>query len=120
MATDQIFLIVDDDSDDIELFREAIGEIDHRVVCQAAKDCGEALEKLRNVSDVLPDLIFLDLNMPGMDGRACLAELKKDARLKNIPVIIYTTSSHVRDKVDTLELGAAYFLTKANSFGKMR
>jgi len=70
--------------------------------------------------DVLPDYISLDLNMPRMDGRACLGEQKKDARLGEIPIIIYTTSSNVRDRVETLELGATYFLTKANSFNKMR
>lgn len=120
MQTDRKILIVDDDKDDIDLFCEAIGEIDPGAVCLVANACEEALEKLRSGADGLPDLIFLDLNMPGMDGRACLRELKRDAKVRDIPVIIYTTSSHVRDRVETLNLGAAYYLTKANSFNKMR
>ncbi len=117
METNPNVLIDDDDKDDIDLFCEAIGEIYPDRACHIANDCGEALEKLRGGSDVLPDLIFLDLNMSGMYGRACLAELKKDVKLKNIPVIIYTTSSHEKDRVVTLKLGTAYFLAKANLFG---
>ncbi len=98
METDRKILIVDDDKDDIDLFCEAIGEIDPGAVCHIANACEEALEKLRSGADGLPDLIFLDLNMPGMDGRACLGELKGDAKVRDIPVIIYTTSSHVRDR----------------------
>jgi CheY-like chemotaxis protein len=120
MGTDRQILIVDDDNGDIALFCEAMAEIDPGAVCHVANDCGEALEKLRDGSDVAPDLVFLDLNMPGMDGRACLRELKGDERSRDIPIIVYTTSSHVRDRVETLMLGAAYFLNKANSFPKMR
>lgn len=122
METNTTVLIVDDDKDDIDFFRMAMQKIDPGAVCHVANDCEEALEKLRHEYEgaVLPDYIFLDLNMPRMDGRACLKELKKDAKLRNIPVIIYTTSSHARDRDETLKLGAAYFLTKPNALGKMR
>lgn len=122
METNPTVLIVDDDDDDIELFFMAMKKIDPDAVCHVANDCEEALEKLRREYDVdvLPDYIFLDLNMPRIDGKTCLAELKKDARLKEIPVIIYTTSAHHRDREETLKLGAAYFLTKASSFSKIQ
>lgn len=112
-------MIVDDDGDDIDFFCQAITVINPDGVCQIANDGEEALEILRNGTDVLPDIIFLDLNMPGMDGKMCLLELKKDAKFKNIPVIIYTTSSYQQDREEILTLGAAYFLTKANSFSKI-
>lgn len=122
MDTNLKILIVDDDRDDIDLFCLAMEKIDPGAECRAAKDCEEALKTLRlEYEDKdLPDCIFLDLNMPCMDGKTCLKELKKDAKLKEIPVIIYTTSSHERDKEETAKLGAAYFLTKAYSFSQMR
>jgi CheY-like chemotaxis protein len=64
---------------------------------------------------VLPDLILLDLNMPKMDGKQCLDELKKDERLSQIPVFIYTTSSQSKDIEYTLQLGAECFITKPSS-----
>ena len=79
--------------------------------CREAQNGAEALKLLRREKQ-LPDFIFLDLNMPQMDGRECLEELKKDERLKYIPVIIYTTSSFEQDKLITQKLGAAYYLVK--------
>lgn len=58
--------------------------------------------------------------MPRMDGRVCLKELKRDAGLKHIFIIIYTTSSQQKERDETLELGAAYFPTKASSSREMR
>ncbi|MBO9572516.1 MAG: response regulator, partial [Chitinophagaceae bacterium] len=104
------------DIDDQELFVEAIGEIDKSIKCLTAANCEEALDLLRNRKIELPDLIFLDLNMPRLNGKQCLAELKKESHLNHIPVIIYSTSSEKRDIEETSRLGAAYFLTKPNKF----
>ena len=82
------FLIVDDDADDCEFFCEAVSEINPHSRCLLANNGEDALMKLRTEMTNLPDLIFLDLNMHRMDGRKCLIELKKDSKLKNIPVII--------------------------------
>jgi len=120
METDQKFMIVDDDADDTELFCAALYEIDPSHTCMAVHDCREAFLKLQGGTDILPDFIFLDLNMPEMDGRTFLKEIKKTAGLKDIPIIIYTTSAHRKDREETLTLGAAYFLTKATSYGKIR
>lgn len=68
----------------------------------------------------LPDFIFLDLNMPKMYGRTCLAELRKDVRLATIPVIIFTTSSDPKDINEIRKLGASYFLTKPYNLQKLR
>ncbi len=109
------FMIVDDDSEDCSFFCEAVTEIDADVQVVIAINGEDALMKLREMN-TLPDFLFLDLNMPRMDGRQCLAELKKDFKLKHIPVIIFTTSSSQRDIDDTKKLGAAYFLTKPSDF----
>jgi CheY-like chemotaxis protein len=85
---------------------------DHpRWLCQEAEDGEDALKQLRSPAQ-LPDYIFLDLNMPGMDGTQCLSELKKDTKLKDIPVIIYSTSGYRKDMDFTHILGASHYITK--------
>jgi len=104
-------MIVDDDKDDRFFFRSAIRKNNPSYECIEAEDGADALEQLRKAKQ-LPDFIFLDLNMPKMDGRECLKELKKDKNLNKIPVIIYSTSGYQVDIKVTKELGADYFLTK--------
>ncbi|MGB7394858.1 MAG: response regulator [Pricia sp.] len=118
MDKNQIYLIIDDDADDIDFFCEAIEEIDEEAECLMARNGEEALRLLRK-QNTFPDCIFLDLNMPRMDGKTCLAEMKKDKGLKDIPVVIYTTSTHLKDREETLQLGADHFLTKPISFKKL-
>ena len=90
-------LIVDDDADDRSLFLEAVKDVDDTIVCFEANDGQQALEMLNNMDGSLPDFIFLDLRMPRYNGEKCLFEIKKTERLKNIPVIIYTTSKNVEE-----------------------
>ncbi len=119
MGKQKLFFIVDDDADDQELFMEAVSEVDNSIKCLSSSDCEEALDLLKNKKIALPDMIFLDLNMPRFNGKQCLAELKKQAHLRNIPVIIYSTSSEKRDIDETTRLGAAHFLTKPNNFEEL-
>ncbi len=111
MNRKKVLMIVDDDIDDRFFFRNAVQELGEAYEYREAGQGIEALECLCK-ADTLPDFIFLDLNMPLMDGKTCLAELKKDEKLKNIPVIIYTTSTYGEDKEFTDKLGAAYYLVK--------
>jgi CheY-like chemotaxis protein len=119
MKAKRTFFIVDDDIDDQELFKEAVNEVDGSIQCLSASNCEEALDLLRHRKIVLPDMIFLDLNMPRLNGKQCLSELKKIAHLRDIPVIIYSTSSEKRDIEETSRLGAAHFLTKPNKFDEL-
>ncbi|MEO8583107.1 MAG: response regulator [Flavitalea sp.] len=119
MSKKKTFFIVDDDIDDQELFIEAVNEVDRNIECISASDCEEALALLKSGKMTLPDMIFLDLNMPRLNGKQCLAELKKQANLRDIPVIIYSTSSEKRDVEETTLLGAAHFLTKPNKFDEL-
>lgn len=119
MMTKRTLFIVDDDTDDQDLFIEAVNEVDTSIQCMSASSCEEALDLLKNKKIRLPDIIFLDLNMPRLNGKQCLAELKKQAHLRHIPVIIYSTSSERRDIEETTRLGAAHFLTKPNKFEEL-
>ncbi len=108
-------LIVDDDPDDVQLFSEAVSGINNSFRCLSASNGEEALQLLKEAI-IKPDFIFLDLNMPRMNGKQCLVQLKTDSQFAYIPVIIYSTSKVKKDIEDTLRLGAVSFLTKPNKF----
>jgi DNA-binding NtrC family response regulator len=105
-------LIVDDDPDDRTFFMEAAKEIDENIECITANDGQKALALLRSSLSSLPDLIFLDIRMPLLNGKKCLIEIKKDDRLKHIPVIIYTTSKVVEESIELKKMGAVHFISK--------
>jgi CheY-like chemotaxis protein len=106
-------LLIDDDADDQEVFKLAVATLDLAVEVATADGGSHAFEIL-NRSD-LPDCIFLDLNMPLMNGREFLKKIKNIDRLKEIPVLIYSTSTDAKDKTDMILLGAAQFIIKPNS-----
>lgn len=111
--------LVDDDIDDQEIFALALERVNTAIRCTVANDGIEALEKLRGNKSFVPQYIFLDLNMPRVNGKQCLAEIKKDSRLDQIPVIIYSTSSDPRDIAETKQLGAAAFITKPSKISDL-
>ncbi len=104
-------LIAEDDVDDQEIFSIAISELDESYDCTYTLNGIDALERL-NHDTLLPNYIFLDLNMPRMNGIQCLAEIKKQDRLSHIPVVIYSTSSGQSFIDEALLHGAATFITK--------
>ena len=104
--------LIDDDTDDLDFFCEAVSTIDEKIICFKSSDSASALKAFQNHDVPLPDLIFLDLNMPLIDGRTFLTELKKLGAYADVPVIIYSTSTGQRDVEETRLLGAADFLTK--------
>jgi DNA-binding NtrC family response regulator len=115
MTPNMSLLIVDDDADDRMLFIEAVKEVDEKIECITATNGQEALQLLRNPAYLLPDLIFLDIRMPGFSGKKCLSEIKKDERLKHIPVIIFTTSKEVEESKELKEMGAFNFISKPSN-----
>jgi len=110
------FVVVDDDPDDVELFLEAISEISQTAICLSARDGRDLLNKLESGEIINPDIIFLDVNMPDMNGWECLMNLKKHATFKSLPVIMYSTSSAKKDAEKALELGALGFYEKPTNF----
>ena len=115
MKTSMSFFIVDDDVDDRNLFIDAVKEVDAGIECISVNNGEQALALLTDPESSLPDFIFLDLRMPRIDGKKCLVEIKKNERLKHIPVVIYTTSRDVEESKDLKELGAFYFISKPNN-----
>jgi CheY-like chemotaxis protein len=113
-----LVLIVDDDAEDCELFREAVYELDPSIKCVAAKD-GKAAVNFLDQDHTLPDYIFLDINMPVMNGRETLIEIKKTVRLRNIPVIMYSTTSDTSEIRSYYKLGVHDFLIKPHNFKKL-
>ena len=115
-----IIFIADDDIDDLDFFCDAVEEIDSTIRCITAMNGEEALKKLNNPLVPVPDFIFLDLNMPRLDGKKCLREIKKIDRLNNVPVIIYTTSKLDNDVSEMRKLGAVHFITKPSRLSDLR
>jgi len=113
-------LIVDDDADDIKFLRTAIRYVDASIQCINASNGQGALDILANASFLQPDYIFLDLNMPRMDGRECLKRIKNIASLEDIPVIIYSTSKREVVELETVPKGAVYFLTKPTKLSVLK
>jgi CheY-like chemotaxis protein len=111
----KLFLI-DDDADDRELFREALYMIDPNIICHTAMDGRKALAMLASGIVPLPNIIFLDINMPGMTGWECLDILKGGDRYRDIPVIIYSTSSYAEDIEKAHRGGALCFYIKPVRF----
>ena len=111
-------LLVDDDEDDRLFFIEAIQEVAPSLICSLAINGKKALQKLDSLVD-LPDLIFMDINMPELNGFECLKELKKSSRYQSIPVIMLSTSVSEKDSNYSMELGASMFFTKPSSYIKL-
>lgn len=114
-----VILIVDDDHEDSDFFTEAVNEIDPEIKCWIAKDGKEALSLLTKEMVMPPDYIFLDINMPLMNGRETLIEMKKNTSLRDIPVIMYSTTSDTKEIKSFYELGAYDFLIKPHNFNKL-
>jgi CheY-like chemotaxis protein len=116
-------LMADDDADDRLLAQEALAESRLMPDLRFVEDGEELMAYLRRQGNYIspdksprPGLILLDLNMPRKDGREALAEIKTDPQLRQIPIIIFTTSSGQRDIYHSYDLGASSFITKPVSF----
>jgi CheY-like chemotaxis protein len=109
-------LLVDDNPADIDLTSDVLAKSLPRSHVTTVADGEEALAFLRHrgkhVAAAVPNLIVLDLNLPGKDGRAVLAEIKTDPALKRIPVVVFTTSQADHDIERSYELGANCYVSK--------
>jgi len=112
MKENMVIFIVDDDEDDKNLFISSAMEINESISFVTASDGQEALRHLKDEHNKLPDYIFLDLRMPRVCGKRCLEEIKRDKRLHDVPVFIYTTSADVKDSIELREMGAVHFISK--------
>ena len=109
-----MILMVDDDPEDIQIFCSALYECNKPYYCISVSSGEEALQFL-NSSFILPDYIFMDLNMPRLNGKECLIQIKKEPQFSNIPVIIYSATSQHTEAEKLYTSGADYFFTKPMS-----
>lgn len=113
-------LLIDDDKDDAELFVDALQETGTDADFNHYHNGIEALARLAEPDSRQPDVIFLDINMPVVDGWECLRRIKQVALLKNIPIVMYSTSNLQEKGVSPSDVGATAFLTKPDSFSELK
>lgn len=109
-------LLIDDDEEDQEIFKDALNEVDPRLHFSAANDGEHAISLLTQQLVLKPDLIFIDMNMPKLDGKQVLQALKESDELHDVPVIMYSTFFATRDVHEIRKLGAAHHMVKATRF----
>jgi len=113
-------LLVDDDKDDYLIFQKALDHQVFKTKLDRVSDGDTLMEILRDDNKTLPDVIFLDISMPGKNGYDCLIEIKQVERLEKIPIIMYSTS-YQKDVADILfEMGANYYIKKRGAFSEVK
>ena len=118
----KFILYVDDDSDDREFLSDAFKEVNQGIKLVMAEHGLKALDYLYALKEgnaELPSLIILDINMPYLNGMETFDKLKTDVSLQHIPVVIFTSSLHPKDKLLFNNLGVE-FINKPNSIAEMR
>jgi CheY-like chemotaxis protein len=115
----RVFLI-DDDEDDRLFFGMGLNEYDPSIEMLYDRDSETALRRLSGKMQPLPDIVFLDWNMPKLSGRQLLGAIRANRRYEDVPVIIFTTSSSSEDKEEAERLGASYFLSKPSSLYELK
>jgi CheY-like chemotaxis protein len=113
-------LLADDDEDDRLFFKEAIDDIKMKTRVTTLNDGVELMEFLLQPNTVLPDIIFLDLNMPRKNGMQCLEEIRNNNILKELTIAIYSTSGAEKDIEETFVKGANVYIKKPNDFAALK
>jgi CheY-like chemotaxis protein len=114
--TDMVLLCIDDDNDDLDFFIEAVGTINSSYRCIKAMNGEQGLAILKSV---VPDYIFLDINMPGMGGKEVLKLIRAERKLDDVPVIMLSTYINTEDVQEYKRKGANECIVKPPSFTKL-
>jgi CheY-like chemotaxis protein len=120
LAHTRHILLADDDKDDLGLFGEILEELPFAIELTVVHNGEQLMQFLNEKKDKLPDVLFLDLNMPRKNGFDCLTELKKDEKLKMLPVIIFTTSNEPSVINLLYKTGAHYYIRKPNNVVQLK
>ncbi len=112
--------LADDDEDDRFLFKDAIEEIKIKTKLSLFSDGKELMDYLSLPNVILPEVVFLDLNMPIKNGMQCLKEIRANPKLIDLSVAIYSTSSSEKDIEDTFVYGANIYINKPNTFKELK
>jgi CheY-like chemotaxis protein len=113
-------LLADDDTDDCLFFKEALGELLLSTHLTTVNDGEQLMQLLTDETNVLPHVLFLDLNMPRKNGFECLTEIKFSKRLKQLPVIVFSTSFEQEVVNQLYKNGAQYFIRKPSEFSQFK
>lgn len=113
-------LLADDDEDDRLFFKEALLELKVKTRVTLVNDGQQLMNYLNNQKNKLPNVVFLDLNMPRKSGMECLIEIRKDNRLKDLAVAIYSTSSSEENIEDAFVRGANIYIRKPDDFSSLK
>lgn len=113
-------VLADDEENDRLLFTEALGELKIKAIIHTVNDGVELMDYLIKPDITLPQLLFLDLNMPKKNGFECLKEIRANDQLNNIAIAIFSTSLSEKDIEQTLINGANVYINKPNSFEELK
>lgn len=113
-------MLADDDEDDRTFFVDAFSELRINTKVRTCNDGVELMDYLNDENSILPELLFLDINMPKKNGIECLEEIKSNPKFKNISVAIYSTSSSDEHVEDTFVKGANVYIRKPNDFNQLK
>ena len=113
-------LLADDDDDDRLFFKDAIEVVKVKTSVTMVNDGVELMDYLNDSETRLPNLLFLDLNMPRKDRMECLKEIRSNHKLKDLCIAIYSTSSLEKDIEETFIKGANIYIKKPNDFEKLK
>ncbi|MEO8253505.1 MAG: response regulator [Flavobacterium sp.] len=115
-----LITLADDDEDDRMFFTDAFDELKINTVVNTVNNGAALMNFLNAPESILPNIIFLDLNMPLKSGMECLKEIKANSKFNDIVIAIYSTSSSEEDIENTFVLGANIYIKKPNNFGKLK
>lgn len=113
-------LLADDDEDDRLFFKDAIDELKVKTIVTTVNDGVELMEYLAKPDVALPNVVFLDLNMPRKGGMECLKEIRCKSELKDLSIAIYSTSASEEDIEETFIKGANIYIKKPNDFNALK
>ena len=111
-------LLIDDDLDDQEFFTNAVNELNAELTCIVAANGKEGLIKTKVPPP--PDVIFVDINMPVMNGFEFLEKIKKESAYRHIPKVMLSTSNNLADKLKAKQLGAVDYIVKPSTFNLLK
>lgn len=112
--------LADDDQDDRLFFTDAFEELKIKTKVSTFNDGVELMNYLNNADSILPNVLFLDLNMPKKNGVECLSEIKKNEKFNDIAIAIYSTSSSEEHIEETFVYGANIYIKKPNDFETLK
>jgi CheY-like chemotaxis protein len=106
-------LLVDDDHEEAELFTAALKSLDQTIQFVHAEDCVDLLDSIRKHK---PDIVFIDINMPFLNGIECLKAVRSEPEFESLPIIMYSTSNNQKNIIDSFNNNADLYIVKPDSY----